>query len=87
VDILTIRIVAIFSRIRISRIRISRILSEDTIRIPVFVVNTVWERYADDIKMDREYTQKSLRKCKVSGGIARREQKHHFPDKMVRYEK
>ena len=35
VDILTIRIVAIFSRIRISRI-----LSEDTIRIPVSVVNT-----------------------------------------------
>ena len=35
VDILIIRIVAIFSRIRISRI-----LSEDTIRIPVSVVNT-----------------------------------------------
>ena len=35
VDILTIRIVAIFSRIRISRI-----LSENTIRIPVSVVNT-----------------------------------------------
>jgi hypothetical protein len=35
VDILTIRIIAIFSRIRISRI-----LSEDTIRIPVSVVNT-----------------------------------------------
>jgi hypothetical protein len=35
VDILTIRIVAIFSRIRISWI-----LSEDAIRIPVSVVNT-----------------------------------------------
>jgi hypothetical protein len=36
VDILTIRIVVIFSRIRISRI-----VSEDSIRILVSVVNTV----------------------------------------------
>jgi hypothetical protein len=45
---------------------------------PATLMVDLWERYADNIKMDREYTQKSLRKRRASGGIAHREQKHLF---------